>query len=378
MIKKHTAIIILFFIALLVCAFVLRFSMVNYAGYDYMHFLSPWYDFIKSHGGFHALKYDFSDYAPMYLYLLTITSALPLSKILAIKIISICADAVLAFVVFKLVSLKYRDWRISALAAMVVLFTPTIVLNGAFWGQSDAIYTAGLLGSLYFILKKKQFWAFLVFGIAFCFKLQVIFLVPFLGILLLSEQIDWQYLLLIPSVYIVSIIPAWIAGRGLADLLTIYLHQSNEYPNTTFNAANIYQWMPTDKMTLPILIHAGEILTVGVVLLLWLVVYMKIRKFTRTEIIRFALLSAIIVPFFLPKMHDRYFYPADVLSIVYAFYEPKYFVIPIVVQLVSFFSYGYILFGAHVLSMQLLAIIMLGVLAEMCYLCIRQLYFRND
>jgi hypothetical protein len=46
-------------------------------------------------------------------------------------------------------------------------------------------------------------------------------------------------------------------------------------------------------------------------------------------------------------MHERYFYPADVLAIVYAFYFPKYFYVPIVVIICSFLSYLPYLFGIN-------------------------------
>jgi Gpi18-like mannosyltransferase len=38
-------------------------------------------------------------------------------------------------------------------------------------------------------------------------------------------------------------------------------------------------------------------------------------------------------------MHERYFYPTDILSIIFAFYFPQYRWVAISVQLASFFSY---------------------------------------
>lgn len=61
-------------------------------------------------------------------------------------------------------------------------------------------------------------------------------------------------------------------------------------------------------------------------------------------IVKLALVSAILMPFTLPHMHERYFFPADVLSIIYAFYFPRFFFIPILVISASFFSYVPVLF----------------------------------
>jgi uncharacterized membrane protein len=44
-------------------------------------------------------------------------------------------------------------------------------------------------------------------------------------------------------------------------------------------------------------------------------------------------------------MHERYFYMADVLSIVVAFYRPRLWLVPVLVQFASFFSYLPFLFG---------------------------------
>ena len=69
------------------------------------------------------------------------------------------------------------------------------------------------------------------------------------------------------------------------------------------------------------------------------VVYKSRAKLTADLMIKLGLVSVLFVPFFLPKMHDRYFYPADVLSIVFAFFFPEYFFVPVIIELVSFFSY---------------------------------------
>lgn len=63
-----------------------------------------------------------------------------------------------------------------------------------------------------------------------------------------------------------------------------------------------------------------------------------------------------MMPYLLPKMHERYFFAADVITIVYGFYFPRYFYIPISVGLISFFSYFPFLFGGALLPLPVLAI----------------------
>jgi len=80
-------------------------------------------------------------------------------------------------------------------------------------------------------------------------------------------------------------------------------------------------------------------------------------------VVELATFSTLLVPFVLPKMHQRYFFPADILSIVFGFYFPAYFYIPLVINMVSFFSYQYFLFGPEDVPMSVLALVTLSVLA---------------
>ena len=74
--------------------------------------------------------------------------------------------------------------------------------------------------------------------------------------------------------------------------------------------------------------------------------------------IQLATVSVVIMPYFLPKMHDRYFFAADVISIIFAFYFPRYFFVSIIVGMVSFFSYFPFLFGQQMIPLKYLAIIL--------------------
>jgi Gpi18-like mannosyltransferase len=53
-----------------------------------------------------------------------------------------------------------------------------------------------------------------------------------------------------------------------------------------------------------------------------------------------ALVSVACFPFILPRMHDRYFYPADVFSIVLAFYMPELWFVAVSYQVISVLVYS--------------------------------------
>src|SRR6266568_3009137 len=165
---------------LFLLAVALRVSLYHVETSDYTVFLSQWYDFIQTHGGFAALKYAFSNYNTPYLSLLALTTYLPVPKLIAIITLSVVFDGVLGLFAYLILRLRYRRSYASVIGVLVILFAPTIFINSAAWGQSDAIYTAFCLGSLYFLLKERPAWACVFFALALSFKLQAIFFLPVL------------------------------------------------------------------------------------------------------------------------------------------------------------------------------------------------------
>ena len=202
-----------------------RASVYHVQTDDYKYFVSRWYEFLARNGGFHALKYDLSNYNPPYLYLLTIATYIPLSELAAIKTVSVVFDVVLAAFAFLIFRLKYPRATIPVVGALVVFLAPTVIVNGAAWGQCDAIYTAFCLGSLYFLLTDRPAWAAIFFGLACSFKLQAVFFAPVLILLLLRGKRSALCLLLVPVTCAVLLLPAIVAGRDVQSLLHIYVDQ---------------------------------------------------------------------------------------------------------------------------------------------------------
>src|SRR5207302_9006923 len=136
---------------LLLIAIVLRVSLYHVETSDYTVFLSQWYDFIQTHGGFAALKYNFSNYNTPYLYLLAVTTYMPIPKLVAIKTLSVVFDGVLGLFAYLILNLRYKRSYAAIIGVLVIVFAPTIFINSAAWGQSDATYTAFCCVSLYFL-----------------------------------------------------------------------------------------------------------------------------------------------------------------------------------------------------------------------------------
>ena len=116
-----------------------------------------WYQTLYQKGIGEALATNFSNYAPPYTYFLalaTLTHVL-IPPLVAIKLIPICFDLLGAFFIYKIIKLKYQQGDMPWLAAAVYFSAPTVILNSAYWGQADSLYTSLLLACLYFLIIEK-------------------------------------------------------------------------------------------------------------------------------------------------------------------------------------------------------------------------------
>jgi Gpi18-like mannosyltransferase len=365
-------------LATIVAVFV-RLSLLGYKSADYETYTKIWYNAIQTMG-ISALRGDFSNYNPPYLYLLYLVARfLPgLVDVVAIKFPSLIADFVCAGFIYKIVSFNSGNRYAALFAYCATLLSLPVILNSSFWGQADSIYTAGLIASLYFLMTKRNWLSFIAFGVAFAFKLQSIFFLPILIALWFRKEISWKYFLAIPIVYFISILPAWIIGRPIMSIIGIYFSQAGEYNKLTSHAPNLYAWFPIGKDIFQIFLPAGIALAVTVILIFILIITKSKTKLSPAHYLEIAFFSVLIVPFVLPKMHQRYFFPADILSIAFGFYFPTYFYVPIIINLVSFFSYQYFLFGVEPYRNSDLALVMFAILAITASKILRDLYITKN
>jgi len=338
-------------------AIAIRYSLLNFQSVDYIVYTRHWYAFIKAHG-FSAFGQSFSNYNPPYLYLLYIIIRFfpDLPGLTATKLPAMVADFVCAGLAYKIVSIKYPKSPVSVFAIFAILFAPTIVLNSAFWGQADALYTVALIACIYFLLIKRPALAMLSFGVSISFKAQAIFLLPLLFALLLRREIPWKDLLIVPSIMLLSLVPALLAGRSLIDLLSVYPSQASQYQQLSMHAPSLLSLIPNSGRFYPFFYPAGLILGIAVGLLFPILIYKSRVDLTPSLLIELSLISIMLMPLVLPKMLDRYFYPADVLSILFAFYFPSYFYIPIAMSVISFFAYQPTLFQTEPVAIPILAL----------------------
>ena len=354
--------------ALVVLAALIRFACRHYFTSDLVVF-GKWYDDLRAHGGIRGLREPIGNYNAPFMYLLVLAIYLPGATLLKIKAIFVAFDVLLVFFVYRIVGLRYRGWRIPMVAALMTAFLPTVVLNGSMYGQCDAIWAAFAVGAVYFVLRGRNWWAVSCVATAYAFKPQGVFIFPLLLLLLLAGRVRWRTLLALPVVYVALDLPAILLGRNPRELLGLYSRQLDDPSRLARGGPSVFQYLPVTVGT-EVLHNLGYLFAAVLVLGICYVLVATRTELDPSRIISAAACFAILVPFVLPAMHERYFYLADVLTLVLAFYRPRLWYLPVIVQASSFLSYVPFLFlGPHgaFVDRKLLATLMLVALVVSGY-----------
>ena len=303
-------------------AMLARAMCMDYAGSDYNNFLSHWYRFFQENGGFQAVAKAVGDYNVPYLYFMAFISYLSTPDLYLIKLFSLVFDVALAWGSLRLVRVLTKDRqgsRAPLIAFAAALLLPTVVLNGAFWGQCDSIYGALAIHAAALLLEGKNKTSVALMAIAFSFKLQAIFVLPLWGVLWLAGKVRFRELWTFPLTYLVTIVPAVLLGKPIGEILGIYFNQMGEYPRLVLNAPSIYQLVPYGTEVNDALLSALGIAAAGVLVLALLALGFLLRdRLDRDLAMGMAVVLCIGVPFLLPRMHERYFFLADVFTLCWA------------------------------------------------------------
>lgn len=378
----------------------IRMMFLDRVSQDYTAFLSPWYDTLAQGGGFAAVGTEVANYNPPYLYLLAAMTYLPIPKLIAVKLISIVFDVVLAGFAALVVRERFPRPAVWVTAFAVVLMAPTVAVNSSWWGQCDSIYAAFCVGSLWFLIRRRPVWAGVFFGLAFAFKLQAVFFLPVLVIAIVVNRHRLAALLVSPAVFALCLVPAALAGRDWSSLLAVYPNQistggtaaggtgrrgaagfgppngvgtpegagATGTPPTgsaeggarsggagfaggarpagsgttgssyTQNAPTFYQWLGSGASVVwkYLGLALGFVIGAAAAVFTW----SRRRRLGATELVVLTTLIVLAIPFVLPQMHERYLYLADVATIVMAFYIRRFWPVAVLVSAASLASYA--------------------------------------
>jgi Gpi18-like mannosyltransferase len=328
----------IFTVIIIIFAAYIRFIFIDVVSGDYLFFLSDWYHFFELYGLKGLGFYQF-DYAPLYVTFLAIFSYIPISHVIITRLFSFLFEILLAVLIYKYLSLinKNSNRYKNIILASLILLAPTLILNSLFFCQCDVIYTFFVILALYFYEKGNINKAFISLGTAFSFKLQFIFIIPvFIILFFRDKRIKWFHFFYIPLMNLFYSIPSFMFGFTLKDLLNVYLTQTSEYSNTLrMNISNIYCLFDFYSLLGNKTIIFMSIFTVVLFSLLLLYCILRKVNFNNQTIFDISILSVLICTLFLPCMHDRYIFMADILSIIYVLIYKKCYIQAMLINFVS-------------------------------------------
>ena len=359
--KRFDAITLLAASACLACVLFSRVSLLYFVSDDYEYFLKDWVRKLGEMSVKEALCTPLGDYNMPYIYILLIFSRINMHSMLLIKSLSCIFDIVLAYFVMKLVMFGVKDRRLQVASFILTLAAPTVMINSAQWSQCDALYVSFCLMSMLSALEGKGRKCAICWTVAFCFKMQAVFILPALGIALFMGKVKWKHLVWIPVVYIISLIPAFLAGRSLTSCLEIYSHQTQEYAFLFHNAPTVWRFFEgADFESFSVV----SVFTAGAAAILFVYFCATfVKKMDDNDLIKLFFLSSMLIPYLLPRMHERYFYMADIMALIYFMYDRRKWYIPVCLILSSVIGYMYYFTEIVIIDQKYIALVFLAILA---------------
>jgi Gpi18-like mannosyltransferase len=279
---------------------------------DLPEFFYPWIDHILTAGRIKAFAVPFSNYTPPYLYLLSAASLVTHNPLAIVKSLALLSVLAAAFAVRRLIGQR----PFANEAALLLLLLPSVMTNAAIYGQCDGYWAAACVMATVSAADARPRAMLIWFGLGLAFKLQAIFLAPFVLVMLLRHRprlIEWPIPL---AIYALAMLPAWLAGWPAADLATIYLRQG-AYFNTIGTAPGPWAIVAAFHAREPLAIFALGYAAAAIAAVSYVAVFAR-RRLDPLMTMRIALLSAMTIPYLLPKMHERYLLLADLLSFAIA------------------------------------------------------------
>lgn len=283
-----------------------------------------------------------------------------------------------AFYIYRIVRLLLDErgaahaMQRAVMTAVGTLYLPFAIMDVAYWKQCDAVYTAFIIISLYYLLSEHYMAMGFWYGVAFCFKLQAIFVLPaYLIVYVCRKRFSILQMLWLPGLYLIAGLPAILCGRSAAGVYGTYFNQVGNYSSMTLGAENFYQLGGStyyDTLSKPAIIITMSLLIAGAfVCIYWTDVHTrkdgKIAEAGRIaengktvgdgriaernyNVIYLFAWTVWTCFLFLPSMHERYNYAAILLMSVLALAAGgKAIFCAIIMNLTAYMTYSNFLFS---------------------------------
>lgn len=279
--------------------------------YDIITF-QAWGEHIAKVGAANFYATTWSDYMPFPLYGLGLIATLTKSLAAPFAVVFKATTTILEVLLIITIAKAWPSSK-KLLLLSLLLLSPALIGDTAFWGQIDTIPALLTVLSLTLLLKAnpKIVSASLVFGLAVAIKPIMLVVAPVLWIIAIKNRQTWQFPVISGLTFFATGYP--MAGlKSPALLWSRAIEQATTYPYTTINAWNVwslvphpFSWPPDDQIILGLSLHTlGLIFFTGTalsILNLW-----RKHDFTPKSALRVAATLLICFYAFTTRMHERH------------------------------------------------------------------------
>ena len=292
-----------------------RVSFIEHVSGDYEIYLANWMDKFRAVSFSEGMRQNIGEYNVLYQYILFLITRLPLPALYAVKTASFVGDALLAGTCARLAGQGKKQSPVALCAALLL---PVCILNGGMFSQCDSLYAACALWGLALALEGRHTGSAVCFALSLAFKLQAVFLLPVVAVLWSARRLRLADALTFLLTLAATALPALIGGKSIAQILSIYIGQTGLYNGLTYNAPGFFGLMNTNGLDVYAYGNFGMALALGAVCALLAYAMPRAGKMDDTAYVRTSLTMVLLAVFLLPRMHERYFYLADILALVLA------------------------------------------------------------
>ena len=317
--RKESAAQTLLLAAAAACGLLLRLVFLMRPSPDYENYLSGWLSQFAAMRFPEAMRGQVTEYNVLYQYLLFLAARLPVSPLAAVKAISVMGDFALAAGVMRLSGEKGKT---AACAAALLL--PCFALNGGQFAQCDSLYSAAAVWGLAFALDGRPKRSAACFALSLAFKLQAVFLFPVLPVLWAGKRLRLSDAPVFAGTLLAAALPALLAGKTPGAIVACYAGQTGLYTGLTYNAPTFFGLLNTAGLDVYAYGRFGILLAAGACLFLTARGMRGAERADGTALARLAACTALAAVFFLPRMHERYFYLAEALLLALSARDRRY------------------------------------------------------
>lgn len=246
------------------------------------------------------------------------------------KLPAITADMFIIHFLFKF-GQNLKNKKAGLFSAAAFAFLPPFWYNSSLWGQTDSIYALPLLASFYFLHKKHLSISMLLFTLSLLTKPTGAFVAPVYFVwwlkrtntktILFSIGLVFAEILLLYFPFHHENLVLWIVKfyqRSLGGELSYIVAN-------TFNVWSLFFGFDNRPDTvlflgIPVYIIGNILFTVSALICMW---FAWIKTSNTPTIIFLSSILSFCAFLFLPRMHERYFYPCLLFLTLFAGTETK-------------------------------------------------------